>query len=100
MTKIQLQRLALFPIALVKILGNGYSTETVKAVLQYGADEIGYNNIAIFVAKSNYRSQNVLSRLGIWLNHKRIGKFHVIHPKNLIVKNNVIYLPSYMTFCL
>ena len=48
MTKIQLQRLALFPIALVKILGNGYSTETVKAVLQYGADEIGYNNIAIF----------------------------------------------------
>lgn len=89
-----------FLLLWVKILGNGYSTETVKVVLQYGADEIGYNNIAIFVAKSNYRSQNVLSRLGVWLNHQRIGKFHVIHPKNLIVKNDVIYLPSYMTFYL
>ncbi len=44
--------------------GNGYATETVKIVLQYGFNEIGYNNITTFVAKSNYRSQNVLSRLG------------------------------------
>lgn len=32
--------------------------------------------------------------------HRRIGKAYVIHPKNLIVKNNVICIPSYMTFCL
>ena len=32
--------------------------------------------------------------------HQRIGKSYVIHPKNLSVKNDVIYLPSYMTFCL
>lgn len=32
--------------------------------------------------------------------HQRIGKAYVIHPKNLIVKDNVICLPSYMTFCL
>ena len=32
--------------------------------------------------------------------HQRIGKSYVIHPKNLSVKNEVIYLPSYMTFCL
>lgn len=44
-----------------KFWGNGYATETVKVVLQYG---IGYNNITTFVAKSNIRSQNVLSRLG------------------------------------
>lgn len=44
--------------------GNGYASETVKVVLQYGFDEIKYNNITTFVAKSNYRSQNVLIRLG------------------------------------
>lgn len=44
--------------------GNGYATETVKVILQYGFNEIGYNNITTFVAKSNYRSQNVLLRLG------------------------------------
>lgn len=32
--------------------------------------------------------------------HQRIGKAYVIHPKNLAVKDNVVYLPSYMTFCL
>lgn len=32
--------------------------------------------------------------------HKRIGKSYVIHPKNLQVKDDVVYLPAYMTFCL
>ncbi len=44
--------------------GNGYATESVKAVLEYAFKEIGYNNITTFVAKSNLRSQNVLKRLG------------------------------------
>ena len=43
--------------------GNGYATECVKSVLEYGFNEIGYNNITTFVAKSNARSQNVLKRL-------------------------------------
>lgn len=47
-----------------KFWGNGYAAESVKVVLTYGFDEIGYNNITTFVAKSNTRSQNVLSRLG------------------------------------
>ena len=47
-----------------KFWGNGYATEAVKVVLEYGFKEIGYNNITTFVAKSNCRSQNVLSRLG------------------------------------
>lgn len=47
-----------------KFWGNGYATESVKVVLEYGFKEIGYNNIITFVAKSNYRSQNVLTRLG------------------------------------
>lgn len=32
--------------------------------------------------------------------HPRIGESYVIHPKNLNVKGNVIYIPAYMTFCL
>lgn len=44
--------------------GNGYATESVKKVLEYGFNTIGYNNITTFVAKSNLRSQNVLKRLG------------------------------------
>lgn len=47
-----------------KFWGNGYATETVRAVLEYGFEEIGYKNITTFVAKSNIRSQNVLNRLG------------------------------------
>lgn len=32
--------------------------------------------------------------------HKRIGQAYVIHTKNLMKKDNVICIPSYMTFCL
>ena len=32
--------------------------------------------------------------------HQRIGESYVIHPKNLSVKEGVVYLPAYMTFCL
>lgn len=47
-----------------KFWGNGYATESVKAILEYGFRELKYNNITTFVAKSNYRSQNLLMRLG------------------------------------
>ena len=45
------------------VIWDGYDTECVKSVLEYGFNEIGYNNITTFVAKSNTRSQNVLKRL-------------------------------------
>lgn len=32
--------------------------------------------------------------------HERIGINYVIHPKNLEVKDNWVFLPPYMTFCL
>lgn len=32
--------------------------------------------------------------------HRRIGKAYIIHPKNLMVKDEFICLPAYMTFCL
>lgn len=47
-----------------KFWGRGYATETIKAVLKYGFDFLGYNNITTFCAESNYRSKNVLARLG------------------------------------
>ncbi|WP_291529566.1 ATP-binding protein [Bacteroides sp. UBA939] len=31
---------------------------------------------------------------------QRIGECYVIHPKNLSIKEGVVYLPAYMTFCL
>ena len=30
----------------------------------------------------------------------RVGNGYIIHTKNLVVKNNIICIPSYMTFCL
>ncbi len=30
----------------------------------------------------------------------RIGESYIIHPRNLIVKGNIICIPAYMTFCL
>lgn len=47
-----------------KYWGNGYMTESVKIVLNYAFNDLGYNNITTFCAESNYRSQNVLKRLG------------------------------------
>lgn len=32
--------------------------------------------------------------------HERIGTCYVIHPKNLLVKDDIVCLPPYMTFCL
>lgn len=32
--------------------------------------------------------------------HSRIGCSYVIHPKNLRIEDNRIYIPAYMTFCL
>lgn len=32
--------------------------------------------------------------------HKRIGQAYIVHTKNLMRKDNVICIPSYMTFCL
>ncbi|MEG0366629.1 MAG: AAA family ATPase [Coprobacillus sp.] len=34
------------------------------------------------------------------LYHQRIGQAYVIHTKNLQTKDNIIFIPSYMTFCL
>lgn len=30
----------------------------------------------------------------------RIGQSYIIHPQNLVIKNNILYIPPYMVFCL
>ena len=30
----------------------------------------------------------------------RIGESYIIHPRNLIIKDNIVCIPAYMTFCL
>ena len=30
----------------------------------------------------------------------RIGECYIIHPRNLIIKDNIVCIPAYMTFCL
>lgn len=30
----------------------------------------------------------------------RIGESYIIHPKNLLLKENIVCIPAYMTFCL
>ena len=30
----------------------------------------------------------------------RIGESYIIHPKNLDMKNDIVCIPAYMTFCL
>ena len=31
---------------------------------------------------------------------KRIGESYIIHPRNLVIKDNIVCIPAYMTFCL
>jgi len=30
----------------------------------------------------------------------RIGESYIIHPRNLVVKDRIVCIPAYMTFCL
>lgn len=50
--------------------------------------------------KSNKRYMTKSLEKFIEKYHDRIGKAYIIHTKNLAVKENIICIPSYMTFCL
>lgn len=44
--------------------GNGYMTEAAKAVIEYGFNEMGLDQIAIGTSDENIRSQRVISKCG------------------------------------
>ena len=35
-----------------------------------------------------------------WLGDSMIGQAYIIHPKNLMVKKEIVCIPSYMSICL
>lgn len=89
-----------------------------KAILIEGARRIGKSTIAEEFGKNEYKSyllidfndisQIVIDAFEKYLNDldtfytvkHRIGNGYVIHLKNLSKKDNILYIPSYMTFCL
>lgn len=62
--------------------GCGYATEGARAALEFGFDELGWNEIVAFTAASNVRSQRVMERLGMTrdpvddFDHPRIEAAH------------------------
>ena len=64
-----------------------------KAILIEGARRIGKSTIA-----EKYSITSLVRFMDKFKN--RIGNGYVIHPKNLSKKDNILYIPSYMTFCL
>ena len=64
-----------------------------KAILIEGARCIGKSTIA-----EKYSITSLERFMDKFKN--QIGNGYVIHLKNLSKKNNILYIPSYMTFCL
>ena len=64
-----------------------------KAILIEGARRIGKSTIA-----EKYSITSLVRFMDKFKN--RIGNGYVIHLKNLSKKDNILYIPSYMTFCL
>ncbi|MDE7378552.1 MAG: AAA family ATPase [Paraprevotella sp.] len=61
--------------------------------------KLKYKIYPIEVKSNNRYSTTSLSRFAD-IFHKRIGTCYVVHPKNLKVENDTIYIPAYMVFCL
>lgn len=57
--------------------GKGYATEGAKAVLEYGFEQLGLQEIVSFTVPANKRSQRVMEKIGMMREEK--GDF--CHPK-------------------
>lgn len=55
----------------------GFATEAAKAVLEYGFDEIGLEEIVSFTASINLKSRKIMEKIGM----KYDEKYDFIHPK-------------------
>jgi RimJ/RimL family protein N-acetyltransferase len=68
--------------------GHGYATEGARAVLEYGFDEAGLDEIVSFTALTNVRSIAVMERLGM----TRSGEFdHPRVPEGHPLRRHVLY---------
>ncbi|MBE1446725.1 GNAT family N-acetyltransferase [Paenibacillus sp. OAS669] len=60
--------------------GKGYATEGAKACLQYGFQELGFDEVYSFTAEVNTPSKNVMTKIGMnfikFFDHPRVAKDH------------------------
>jgi RimJ/RimL family protein N-acetyltransferase len=71
--------------------GHGYATEGARAVLTYGFDVAGLEEIVSFTAVTNARSMAVMERLGM----SRVGEFeHPQLPPDHPLRPHVLYRQS------
>lgn len=57
--------------------GNGYATEGAKAVLKFGFEEVGLNEILSWTVPANMRSRRIMEKIG--MKQDATGSFR--HPK-------------------
>jgi len=70
--------------------GKGYATEGAKAVLQFGVEQLGINEIVSFTTIKNTRSRRVMEKIG--LTHNPEDDFdHPNLPSNHPLLRHVLY---------
>lgn len=70
--------------------GHGYATEGAAAALEYGFNDLGWNEILAFTAEINVRSQRVMQRLG--MTHDPADDFdHPRLPQGHRLRRHVLY---------
>lgn len=70
--------------------GQGYATEAARAVIDYGFEKIGLDEIVSFTARGNVRSMRVMEKIGMRRDFK--GDFaHSKLPKDHPLSQHVLY---------
>lgn len=70
--------------------GKGYATEGAKAVLRYGFDTLGLEEIVSFTVVKNLRSRHVMEKIG--MRHDVIDDFdHPQLPEGHVLRRHVLY---------
>ena len=70
------------------VWNKGYATEGAKRVLEYGFNDLDFNEIVSFTAKVNIKSKYIMKKIGM----TKVGEF--IHPKiegNHLLNPHVLY---------
>jgi RimJ/RimL family protein N-acetyltransferase len=70
--------------------GRGYATEAARAVLAFGFDELGLDEIVALTTSANARSRRVMERLG--MTHDPADDFeHPVLPEGHPIRRHVLY---------
>ena len=70
--------------------GQGYATEGARAVLRFGFETLGLNEIVSFTVPANHRSRRVMERIG--MSHHPVDDFdHPALPAGHPLRRHVLY---------